>query len=276
VTVPLSWSSPAQTHRSGPVRTRSFSWVGRVGSEEEIRRLNEDLEDLVRERTQDLESFSYSVSHDLIAPLRAINGFGQILLEDYGGNLSEDGRDLVERITRNTIRMHRLINDLLNFSRLGRAKMNRVSIDMGTLFREAYAALSEEVGDRDIDYRIGQLPDVRADRSMLAQVVHNLLSNAVKFSRQRDRATIEVDGVIVDTEVMYSVGDNGVGFDASYADKIFEVFQRLHASDGFEGTGVGLAIVKRIVERHGGRAWAEAATGEGATIRFALPLNPDP
>ena len=224
----------------------------------EIGQLNSELEQRVQRRTaqletanKDLEGFSYSVSHDLRAPLRAIDGFSLILLEDYHDKLDDEGKRLLNVVRDNTKKMGQLIDDILQFSRAGRTELARVEINMGTLVQTVWQELAPTT--RQIRFELGSLPDVCADRSALAQVMTNLLSNAIKFTVNRDQALIEVGGNTKDNETIYYVRDNGAGFDMQYVDKLFGVFQRLHGMDEFEGTGIGLAIVKRIISKHGGR-----------------------
>ncbi|MBA3902621.1 MAG: hypothetical protein C0522_02945 [Rhodocyclaceae bacterium] len=240
-------------------------------AQEEIRKLNEELEQRVIERTAELESFSYSISHDLRAPLRAIAGFSRLVEEEHGDKLDANGRDMLRRVVRNAIRMGELIDDLLDFSRIGRAVLNKAPVDMAALAREVAAELIEAENGRSIDLRIGPLPEARADRSLIRQVWANLLGNALKFTRDRERAVIEIGGEAAAGELRYFVRDNGAGFEMQYVDKLFEVFQRLHRESSFEGTGVGLAIVSRIVQRHGGQVRAEGVPDQGATFHFTLP-----
>lgn len=246
-------------------------------AEDEIKALNRDLEQRVVARTEqlaaankELEAFAYSVSHDLRSPLRAIDGFSHILLEDYACKLDDEGKRLLNVVCDNTIRMGQLIDDILKFSRTGRLELTFSEIDMEKLAREVIAELQPAGGKLQVE--IEPIPPARGDNAMMHQVFVNLLSNAIKFSSSRENATVKVGGSIAGNESVYFVRDNGVGFDMQYADKLFGVFQRLHGVSEFEGTGIGLAIVKRIVTRHGGRVWAEGKVNEGATIYFALPV----
>jgi len=249
----------------------------------EVKRSREDLEEQVVERTRalhetnaELEAFSYSVSHDLRAPLRAIHGFARILLEEHGAQLDPEGKRLLGVIDANTKRMGQLIDDLLSFSRLGRKHLESARVDMGDLVRTIADEVQRGAGDRPLDITIGPLPPTRGDRDMLRYAVTNLLDNAAKFTRRRTPGRIEVGHHTNGSESVYFVKDNGAGFDQRYADKLFGVFQRLHRADEFEGTGVGLAIVQRIVRRHGGRVWAEGEVEAGATFFFSLPGASDP
>ena len=240
-------------------------------AEEEVKILNEELEKRVIERTKELESFSYSVSHDLRAPIRAIDGFSRKLAEQYESVLDDEGKRLLNIVLKNTKNMGQLIDDLLTFSRLSRKKFELQEINMAELVNEVLKELNEFNEDRKLDISVRELPNVKGDRTLMRQVIVNLLSNSIKFTKSRDTAVIEVGGFAEDNLNSYYVKDNGVGFDMKYVDKAFEVFQRLHSSKEFEGTGVGLAIVHKIIQRHGGEIWAGGEVDKGATFYFSLP-----
>jgi PAS domain S-box-containing protein len=245
--------------------------------ENEIVALNAGLERRVEERTRDLtfankelESFSYSVSHDLRAPLRHIDGFARILHEEYAGELPEEARGYLTRILKSTTDMSKLIDSLIKLAHLGRRELACEKVNLGELVKSVIADLPQSDPPRGVEWRIETLPTVKCDPDLLRVVLTNLLSNALKFTRTRSTAVIEVGTAAKNNELAYFVKDNGVGFDPHYADKLFGVFQRLHAQEKFEGTGIGLATVQRIVHRHGGRIWAESALDQGATFFFTI------
>jgi signal transduction histidine kinase len=220
---------------------------------------------------KELEAFSYSVSHDLRAPLRHIAGFSDMLQSHVDGSLDEKGKRYLNTIAESAKRMGHLIDDLLVFSRMGRAEMRRERVSLEKLFDETIEELGPDIGNRKVNWKRSPLPEVRGDRSLLKQVVVNLLSNALKYSGTREVSEIELGTRDEADEHVIFVRDNGVGFDMAYANKLFGVFQRLHDGTQFEGTGIGLANVRRIVTRHGGRVWAEAELDKGATFYFSLP-----
>ena len=254
----------------------------RIRAEEEVRQLAGRLEERVKERTmqleaanRELESFSYSVSHDLRSPLRAIDGFSTILLEEYNTKLPPDAARYLEKICENTRQMNRLIEDLLNFSRTGRQPFTKKEVDTAQLVLSAYQSIRPEYDKRAIDLDIGYLPGCLADPVLLKLVFTNLLSNALKFTRDKEFAQIQVGSTYGPSGVIYFVKDNGIGFDMKYANKLFGVFQRLHDDISIEGTGVGLAIVQRIIHRHGGEIWVHSEKGVGTTFFFTLEGNND-
>jgi signal transduction histidine kinase len=225
---------------------------------------------LLEQANAELESFSYSVSHDLRAPLRAINGFSLALLEDYGTTLPPDGQALLARVRENTKRMAQLIDDLLVFSRLGRKPLEMGPVDLASLVQSLVQELRQVDPKRAIEVVVHSLPATLGDAGLLRQALSNLIENAFKFTRRQPKARIEIGSRVEGAETVYYVRDNGAGFDMKYATKLFGVFQRLHGESDFEGTGVGLALVQRIVHRHGGRVWAQAAVDQGATFYFTL------
>lgn len=278
---------------ASPIRDASGKVIGvskvarditeRMLAQEKIHQLNAELERRVIERTaqleaanKELEAFSYSVSHDLRAPLRAVDGFSQAVLEDYGPQLPENCRADLQTIRKAAQKMGELIDDLLTFSRLSRLPLNKSAVETGRLVRGALDELKPLQHGRQIDLRIGDLPVCRADPALLKQVWINLLSNALKYTGKCEVAVVEIGCARENGRDAYFVRDNGTGFDMKYAGKLFGVFQRLHRAEDYEGTGVGLAIVQRVVRRHGGRVWAESAVNRGATFYFTLEGEPNP
>jgi PAS domain S-box-containing protein len=247
-------------------------------SQAKLHRLNQRLEEKVKERTheleqatQELESFSYTVAHDLKTPLRAIEGFSRMLQGEHTVGLDEEGLRLLRVVVDNTQLMRVLIDDLLNLAKMACQQMRKVSLNLTDMAQGAFARLKSQEPERDIRLIVHETPPAKGDYSLLYQVILNLLQNAFKFTGDKETAVIEVGGRSAEKENIYYVKDNGVGFNKDEAHKLFLVFQRLHTDEKYEGTGVGLATVQRIIQRHGGRVWADGKVGEGATIYFALP-----
>jgi light-regulated signal transduction histidine kinase (bacteriophytochrome) len=248
-----------------------------ISERKEIHRLNLELESRVAQRTsqletanRELEAFTYSVSHDLRAPLRHISGFARILLDDFASQIPPEAQSYLRRIDEGTRRMGQLVDELLNLARVGRRELALQVVGLRPLVNEAIADLKPEINGRNIEWKIGDLSYANCDAGLTKQVFQNLLLNALKFTRPRNPAVIEIGQQDKDGVPVIYVRDNGVGFSMKYADKLFGVFQRLHRSEDFEGTGVGLATVQRIVQKHGGRVWAEAEPDQGATFYFTL------
>jgi light-regulated signal transduction histidine kinase (bacteriophytochrome) len=246
--------------------------------EDEIRKLNNELVKRARDletSNNELESFAYSVSHDLRAPLRHVVGYSELLQKQASSSLDEKSRRFMQTILESAKRMGNLIDDLLAFSRIGRAETKNTLVSLDQLVKDVVAEIGQDTTGRDIVWKIDPLPVCYGDRSMLRLVIFNLLSNAVKFTRMRAQAEIKIGCVDRADEVEVSVRDNGAGFDMQYVDKLFGVFQRLHLPEEFEGTGIGLATVRRIIHRHGGEVRAEGGVDQGATLYFSLPKAQD-
>jgi PAS domain S-box-containing protein len=249
-------------------------------AEENRKKLNEELERRVIERTaqlaqanKDLESFSYSVSHDLRTPLRSIDGFSQALQEDYEEQIDQPGKDYLQRIRNATKRMSLLIDDILDLSRLTRKNIYAVDVDLSKLSNEIVKEFKTTDPDRSITVKIEKNLNVKGDSTLLRTVMENLIGNAWKFTSKKEQAIIEIGSTFLNNETTYYVKDNGVGFDKTYADKLFAVFQRLHSETEFPGTGIGLAIVHRAISKHNGKVWAESEVNQGATFYFTLNTN---
>lgn len=269
---------PFRLNQMMPVITRALDT-------RRLRRANRELEQRVLERTReleianrDLEAFSFSVSHDLSAPLRIIKGFCQAFMEDFGIAVPQEGQVMLHRVQEGAERMSQLIEDLLAFARAGRGTLAPARIPMRDLVRAVMAELAEQCPGRTLELAVAQLPDGWGDAALIRQVLVNLLSNALKFTGTRAVVRIAVTGSTeLEGEHVYSIADNGVGFEEAHAGKLFGVFQRLHGQERFPGTGIGLSIVKRIIERQGGRIWAQGRPEEGATFHFTLPApKPEP
>jgi PAS domain S-box-containing protein len=261
----LRWNAtPYQDQQLIYATARDFTDLKEA--EDEIRRVNAELATTNRE----LEAFTYSVSHDLRAPLRHVEGFSKLLLDEYSAELPDEARHYLKRVREGALRMGALVDDLLNLARIGRKGLTFAVTGLNSLLEEAVRELSPEMAGREVETRIGTLPFVECDPALMKQVFVNLLSNALKFTRPRERALIEVGMAESDGRNGIFVRDNGVGFNMKYADKLFGIFQRLHRQEDFEGTGVGLATVQRIIHKHGGRIWAEAELNKGATFYFTL------
>ncbi len=260
------------------VMVLGFAVFERKEAEDAIKKLNQDLQTDAAELEasyRDMESFSYSASHDLRSPLIKIHTASRILLKDYADRLDDDGGQLLHAIQENAKKMEQLINDLLAFFRVSTKEIQKSEIDMAALAKKVFEEFKSTIGNRRVQLAMKDLPPAHCDESMMRQVFANLLSNAIKYTKPKEIAIIEVGGIREENENIYHVKDNGVGFNMENADKLFNIFQRLHSQEEFEGTGIGLVIVKRIVEKHGGRVWAEGRPKEGAKFCFALPVKKD-
>jgi light-regulated signal transduction histidine kinase (bacteriophytochrome) len=231
------------------------------------------LEKRLKEADRELEVLAYSISHDLRAPLRAIKGFSEALGEDYHDKLEGDGQRYLSIISTSTEQIVRLIDGVLIFSRLGRQEIRPSELKMKDMVQSLIAELTAKIPQRKLDFQLGVMPDAWGDLNLIRQVWSNLMENAIKFTRPRELGVIEISGKLEGAETVYSVKDNGVGFDMKYAEKLFGMFQRFHAEKEFEGAGVGLAVAQRLVRRHGGRIWADSTPDQGSTFFFALPAG---
>ena len=261
--------SPLETEDGTLVSAAIRDVTERKIYERALEEKNQALEAAVK----DLDAFSYSVSHDLRAPLRAIAGFNRILLKEYGPCLDATAREYLESVRDNAIQMGQLVDDLLAFSRLGRRSIAKQDISVAAIVEQVLREVRPRYEGRNIEVTVSELPRVQGDPALLKQVFINLIDNAIKYTRMREEAVIEIGSSEADGERVFFVKDNGAGFDMQYADKLFGVFQRLHRQEDFEGTGVGLAIVQRVIMRHGGRIWADAAVDKGATFYFTLEAH---
>jgi light-regulated signal transduction histidine kinase (bacteriophytochrome) len=242
-----------------------------IGISEDITERKKQQDSIIQ-LNKELEAFTYSVSHDLRAPLRAVTGYAQILREDYTDTLDSEGKRLLDRISSNAEKMGQLIDELLNFSRLGRKELQKTDTDMNELVAQVVREINKMTPNK-AEIRTGNLHKIESDHALMNQVLINLIGNAIKYSSKKEKPEVEINSELLNGEVVFSVKDNGAGFDQRYVNKLFGVFQRLHSGDEFEGTGVGLAIVQRIIDKHGGKVRAEGRVNEGATFYFSIPVN---
>jgi two-component system sensor histidine kinase/response regulator len=268
----------AKIDLNGSLLSRAIRYaIERERGDQQIRKFNEELEHRVRMRTaeleeanQELESFSYTVSHDLRAPLRHIDGFARIVIESHGAQLGPEGQKYLERISAAAQNMGAIIEDLLKLAQVGRQQLNLQLASLGALIEQIRSEFITETQGRQIEWRLGALPELQCDAGLVKQALSNLIGNSIKYTRPREQAVIEIGQVVAKGTPAFFVRDNGAGFDMKYADKLFSPFQRLHHAKDFEGTGIGLATVRRIIQRHGGRIWAESEVDKGATFYFTL------
>lgn len=282
----LASSSMAGGNYEQQVKVSSHNELGQLAKSfnlmaEEVQAANSRLETKVKERTaqleaanKELEAFSYSVSHDLRAPLRAVSGYAGMLKEDYGQTLDAEGNRLIDQVVRHTAMMGQLIDDLIAFARTSRKETSYQQVDMKTMARDCYEALLQHQPQSHVRFELMDLPPCTTDRDLMRQVWLNLISNALKYSSREPSPLVQIGYLLKDGQTVYYVRDNGVGFDMKYADKLFGVFQRLHRPEEFEGTGVGLALAGRIIHKQGGKIWAKAAPNEGACFYFSIPETP--
>jgi two-component system sensor histidine kinase/response regulator len=268
----------AKIDLNGSLLSRAIRYaIERERGDQRIRKFNEELEHRVQARTaeleaanKELETFSYSVSHDLRAPLRHIDGFARILLETHGSQLDLGGQKYLERIGAAAQNMGAIIDDLLKLAQVGRQQLNLQSASLGALVEEVRSEFLTEIQGRQIEWKLGALPSLQCDAGLIKQAFTNLIGNSIKYTRPREKAVIEIGQTVTNGTPAFFIRDNGAGFDMKYAGKLFGAFQRLHRAEDFEGTGIGLATVQRIIRRHGGNIWAESEVDNGATFFFTL------
>ena len=273
----------AKIDLNGSLLSRAIRYaIERERGDQQIRKFNEELEHRVRMRTaeleeanKELESFSYTVSHDLRAPLRHIDGFARIVIDSHAAQLGPEGHKYLERIAAAAQNMGTIIEDLLKLAQVGRQQLNLQLASIGALVEQVRSELLTETQGRQIEWRIGTLPALQCDAGLVKQALSNLIGNSIKYTRPREQAVIEIGQVLAKGTPAFFIRDNGAGFEMKYADKLFGAFQRLHHAKDFEGTGIGLATVRRIVQRHGGRIWAESEVDKGTTFYFTLEPEAD-